>query len=381
MITGREPQLTTTHTHGLQRLSPRRLGTLLNLLNPDAISLDAAAAMLRNNNFYTRYNAARLLAQRGDRAARLVMAEALDADEVPTRAVVARQLHRFSWYSAEGLLRQALADADERVREAAVYALCDLRQLHAYQLLEETLAGEVDVVLKAAAWSLRAAPDPAAIPVLAQTIRAADPEVRIQALEALAASQQSDAMPIIRAALDDADPDVAYNAALSLVELDGMGELAEHVLQHADTGCEPALRGLFHASNYLHIDLANHPALDALLAALDAALNSPDTATRSAAIWPLAGLRHPESAALLTSAFEAEPDAEVQVHMLRVTTSLMRDDVFKALAERAPDSPHAVVRSLAVALHVAHQRGDMAAYDPAATAAAPLQRAELIRNA
>jgi len=62
-LTGREPRL--THKKGHYRLSLRGLGTMLNVLPPEAISLEAAAAALGSKDFYVRYNAARLLRRRG----------------------------------------------------------------------------------------------------------------------------------------------------------------------------------------------------------------------------------------------------------------------------------------------------------------------------
>ena len=48
-ITGREPRLAINNTkQGKRRLSLRHLATMLNVLPPEAISLDAAAEMLRN---------------------------------------------------------------------------------------------------------------------------------------------------------------------------------------------------------------------------------------------------------------------------------------------------------------------------------------------
>ena len=89
-ITGREPRL--AYKKGHYRLSLRGLGTMLNLLPPESISLDAAEAALRNKDFYVRYNAARLLRRRGDRDARIIMGDALLNGEVPTRASVASRV-------------------------------------------------------------------------------------------------------------------------------------------------------------------------------------------------------------------------------------------------------------------------------------------------
>src|SRR5688572_4283633 len=111
-ITGREPRLAVnTSKHGQRRLSLRHLATMLNVLPPEAISLDAAAAMLRNDEFFVRYNAARMLSRRGDREARLIMQDALVNGEPRTRATVARHLFGFSWFAAEPLIKQALKDS------------------------------------------------------------------------------------------------------------------------------------------------------------------------------------------------------------------------------------------------------------------------------
>src|SRR5512139_3646938 len=96
--TGREPRL--AYKKGHYRLSLRGLGTMLNILPPESIALDAAEAALRNKDFYVRYNAARLLRRRGDRDARTIMEDALLNGDVPTRSSVACELYGFSCYSA-----------------------------------------------------------------------------------------------------------------------------------------------------------------------------------------------------------------------------------------------------------------------------------------
>ncbi|MBE2272251.1 MAG: HEAT repeat domain-containing protein, partial [Anaerolinea sp.] len=223
-LTGREPRLSLQlGKRGEQRLSLRKLATMLNVLPPDAVSLQAAAEMLRNEEFFVRYNTAKMLGRRGDREARLVMQDALTTGEAPTRASVARHLYGFSWYTAEPLIRQALKDQDSRVREAAIYALCDLRELNAYQLMAEVLKSEGDDVKLAAAWGLRNSQDPAAVPSLELVLTATDPEVRIKGLEALGQNDTAEAVPVVRQAINDADPDVKYAATLSLLEL--VGEL------------------------------------------------------------------------------------------------------------------------------------------------------------
>src|SRR5687768_5225051 len=137
-VTGREPRLASGYTKkGERRLSLRRFATMLNLLPPEAVSLDALAAAVHNEEFFVRFNAAKMLSRRADRDSRLIMQEVLETGEVPSRASVARHLYGFSWFAAEPLIRMALKDKDYRVREAAIYALCDLRELNAYQLMVE----------------------------------------------------------------------------------------------------------------------------------------------------------------------------------------------------------------------------------------------------
>jgi HEAT repeat protein len=375
LITGREPHLITISKtrRGYQRLSLRRLGTLLNALPPDAISLDAAAAMLRSDDFYVRYHAARLLSERGDRAARLILQEALKEGNGPTRASVARHLHHFSWYAGESLLRQALADEDERVREGAVYALCDLRELAAYRVLVETLPGETDTVRGAAAWGLRNCQDSAAVPVLEVTMQAHDPDVRIKALEALSANNTPEAIPVVEKALvEDDDLEVVYNAVLSLIELrgtDGLCALADLITWTNGERLEPLLRGLFHATNYLHVPLSGHPAL---LDALAHALADDMPSARMAAVWVLAWMRDDRADALLREAFYREQSGLVQAHLLRVTVSLMAHvgaEFLQAGLQSADDT----VREQAEQL----QAAALAAYDENDAASKPLSRAEL----
>jgi bilin biosynthesis protein len=377
-ITGREPRLITTSStrRGYQRLSLRHLGTLINALPPGAIALEAAAEMLRSDDFYVRYNAARLLAERGDRDARLIMQAALSDGSAPTRASVARHLHRFSWYAAELLIRQALADEDERVREGAVYALCDLRELAAYQVLVDVLPGETDMVRSAAVWGLRNCQDSAAVPVLTAALHARDPEVRIKALEVLSANNSPEAAAAVEAVLHgDSDHEVVYNAVLSLIELrgaDGLYALAELITRTGGARLDPLLRGLFHATNYLHMPLTEHPSIDALLAALGHALEDPMPSARMAAVWTLAWMHDTRADSLLRDAFLREQESEVQAHMLRVTVSLMAE-AGQVMLDAALSSTDDTVRAQAERL----QKIARATYDESDTVSKPLSREEL----
>ena len=222
-ITGREPRLMTgLETKVERRLSLRRFATMLNVLPPESVSLEAVREAIHNEEFLVRFNAAKLLARRGDRDSRMIMEEVLKHSDIRARASVARHLYGLSWYSAEPLLNLALADSDARVREAAMYALADLRDLNAYQLMIRALKDEEsDDVREAAAFGLRDCQDSAAVPVLQEAFKARDPEVRIKVLEALGANNTAEAMPVVRQGLNDPFGYVKYAATLSLLELGG----------------------------------------------------------------------------------------------------------------------------------------------------------------
>lgn len=328
-LTGREPRLSLQlGKRGEQRLSLRKLATMLNVLPPDAVSLQAAAEMLRNEEFFVRYNTAKMLGRRGDREARLVMQDALTTGEAPTRASVARHLYGFSWYTAEPLIRQALKDQDSRVREAAIYALCDLRELNAYQLMAEVLKSEGDDVKLAAAWGLRNSQDPAAVPSLELVLTATDPEVRIKGLEALGQNDTAEAVPVVRQAINDADPDVKYAATLSLLELVGelwLQELSGIIGRTNGVTRQQVLRGFFHATNYLKIDVAKSKAADLMIDALETALLDDLEDVRMAVTWPLAWMRHERTPGVLRRAYLIEQSDNVKAHIVRVAASLMSE--------------------------------------------------------
>jgi HEAT repeat protein len=342
-LTGREPRL--THKKGHYRLSLRGLGTMLNVLPPEAISIDAAAAALRNKDFYVRYNAARLLRRRGDRDARVIMEEALTNGEAPTRASVARELYGFSWFSAEPLLRRALNDADERVHECAIYALSDLREMRGYQLMVEVLPAEPDHVKAAAAWGLHNCQDPEAVPVLKVALTAHDPEIRVKVLEALGANDTPEALPVVHEALDDPELEVKYAATLSLIELQSdasFPEVAHLIETSAGLTRQQILRGFFHATNYLALDVAQTPEADNVLDALENALLDPLPAARLAAVWPLAWIRHPRSPQILKYAYKTEPDAETKGRMVKIAFNLMSEAREEILLDAAQSKVEAV---------------------------------------
>ncbi len=356
-LTSREPRLSSSSQPGSRRLSLRGLATTLNLLPPEAISLAAAIEALHSPDWAVRAHAASLLARRGDRDARLTLQDALTRAEAPVRANVARQLHYFSWFAAEPLFRQALDDADWRVRESAIYALCQFHDPRAYQLMVEVLPDESDNVRLAAAWGLSLSPDPRAVPVLEIALRAQDPEVRIKTLESLGATQAAEAVPVVRAALQDSDLDVRYAATLSMLELAGEACLPELTGIIEDTrGPERLciLRGLFHATNYLRIDIALTPAVEDMIDTLSAASLDEDPEVRVLAAMTLAWMRHDLAATTLREIYHRERDSQVKARLLRAAIDLM-SPAGQDLLSDALRGQDALVRATAEYL-VTHRR-------------------------
>jgi len=286
------------------------------------------------------------------------MEDALIGGGVPTRASVARELYGFTWYSAEPLLRRALHDEDVRVHECAVYALCDLREVHGYQLMAETLLDEPDNVKAAAAWGLHNCQDPEAVPVLKVALTAHDPDVRVKVLEALGANDTPQALPIVREAIHDPDLDVKYAATLSLIELQSDLSFPEvaNLIEHTEGAVrQQILRGFFHATNYLALDVAQTPSADIVLDALENALLDELPAARLAAIWPLAWIRHPRAPEILKYAYKTEPDGETKGQMVKIAFNLMSEARDEILADAAQSNVPAVSEA-AEQIRIMHSR-------------------------
>lgn len=349
-LTGREPRLSVPdHVQGRWHLSLKNVAAMLNVLPPEAVSLSAAAAALNHHDYFVRRNAAKLLNRRGDRDARMVLQAALTGGSAPTRASAARFLYGFSWFAVEPLIQQALADADARVREAAVSALCEMRQLNAYRLIVDTLQQEEDNVRAAAAWGLQDCQDPDAVPVLEAVLLARDEEVRVKALEVLGMNGLPQGIPVVKKALADPHLEVVYAAALSWIELaqeDCLPELASVVAQAGGPVKEALVRGFFHATNYLKIDLTGPRTLVPSMSLLSAAVTDPYAPARMAAGWPLAWIRHPQAAALLKQAYFHEQNAEVKAHFIYVAINLF-SEVGDELLAAGQQSDLPVVRDMA----------------------------------
>lgn len=366
-ITGREPQIASAFGEkGKRRLSLRRLGTMLNILSPESVSLDAVREMIRSDEFHVRYNAAKLLGKRGDRDARLIVEDALENGGVRTRASVARNLHGFTWFSAEPLLKKAIQDKDPRVREGVIYALCDMGDLNAYNMMLEVLDGEEDSVLEAAAFGLRETQDSASVPVLQLVLKAKDPDVRIKGLEALGISGAPEAIPVVREAMFDPEPPVKYAAALSLLELSGEGwlqELAGVIGRTTGQTLEQVLLAFFHATNYLKIDVAKSSAAELMIDALETALLDEYASVRMAAIWPLAWMRHERTPVILKKTYRLEMDNEVKAHIVRVAAGLMSEASEEILQDALKSNDEVVKKAADKIMEERERTGVVATYD------------------
>jgi molecular chaperone DnaK (HSP70)/HEAT repeat protein len=346
--TGCEPSLAKREKAGF-RLSLNGLASMLNLLPPDKISVEAYAAALRSDDCMVRFNAAEQLSRRADRDARLAFEDVLRTGTPHQRASAAGHLYRFSWFAAEPLYRRALADNDQRVREAAIFSLCKMRLPESYALVTDILSDGSDALRMAAVWGLHSRPDPAAVPVLAVALRAANPEIRELALEVLGATESPVAIPVVKTALSDPNPDVQYAATLSWVELEREAcftELADAIQRTDGNERRAILRGFFHATNYMGIETGSAPDAAALINALDIALGDSLPEARLSAFLPLCWIRHPEAESALLEGFHREPSSDVRARMLSAALNLMSPQAARLL-EESFQSPDPLIRQTA----------------------------------
>ena len=327
---------------GLRRIL-RKLAWMPRFLPASQASLETLSADLKSVDSLVRFSAGDQLGKRADRAARLVMQDILQTGTPAQRASAVQHLYRFSWFSAEALFRQALGDADQRVREGAVLCLCKMRAPEAYRLAETTLkapdAG--DNLLQAAIWGVSSHPDVGSIPILEAASTAVDPEIRAQALEILGATGAVEGIPLARRLMDDPAIDVIYAATLSWVELAGQdcfSEMAVRIGSAHGQECHAIVRGFFHATNYMGLDVAGSPQSGQIIAALEAALTDELPETRIAVGMQLAWIHNPASNGVLREGFERECDQDVKAHLLRAAVQLASPVAPGLLASALKDS-------------------------------------------
>lgn len=337
------PALATKSAGGGFKLSLRNLASALHLLPPSQVSDQALAAALRSSNPLVRFNAAEILGKRGDREARLVMEDVLTNGAPAQRASAAQHIHRFSWFTAEGLFKQALQDTDPRVREGAVFGLCKMRVPEAYRLVLESLRqpSASDALRRAALWGASSRPDAGSVPMLDEIIATSAPDIREQALEVLGATGATSGIAVARRAVDDAGLTTKYAAVFSWVELAGeacFAEIATVITQTQGEARDAVLRGFFHGLNYIGADASAHPAADQLAAAFALSLSDAIPQTRISAARALAWLRRPAAEQALQAGFSAETDSNVKAHMLRVAVNLSSPIATELLQAAANDA-------------------------------------------
>ena len=327
VLSGCEPRLAARYSEtGRFHLSLRGLSTLLNSLPAQAVPIEVSVQALNSPEFYVRYSAAEALSKRGDPEARQALQAVLHTGTPPQRASVAANLHHLSWFTAEPMFRQILHDPDRRVREGAVYALCKLHSIESDQLLLEILPGEEDLVLLAVVWGVSVHPDMRWVPVLEITYQSKDLETRIKTLEMLGDTGASQALPLVRRALDASNLDEKYAAVLSYLELAGeaaIPDIIERIQISGGSTCAAYLRGFFHATNYLQIDVARCVQIETVQTALEKASRDPNPETRLIAVMSLAWLHTPACNQALQTAFERETQPAVKARLLYLAVSLM----------------------------------------------------------
>ncbi len=173
-------------------------------------------------------------------------------------------------------------------------------------------------------------------------------------LPGLSQPAESSQPALVLRSLDDPVLAVRYAAGLSWLELCGtacLKDYAARIEQACGKDRQPLLRALFHASNYLGIELSAPDVLATLLPALLAALHDDHPATRLGATWPLAWMQHPQADEALRSAFAAEMDADAQAEMLYIIHSLS-PKLGAELLLTAESSPAEVVQQMAARLRL-----------------------------
>ena len=206
----------------------------------------------------------------------------------------------------------------------------------------------------AALWGLSNHPDSSSIPLLAISLRAQDPKIRAESLELLGMTASPEAIPLVRQAiLGDLSADVRYEAALSLVELDGeksfslLAGLIENLYSWERLW---VIRGFFHASNYLRLDITASPSAAAVTGALEKALQDDLPETRKAAAMMLSWLHSPQANHILSEAYTQEQNSLVKADILVYAENLF-SPAGEALLLEALTSQDPIVQKTAQYLH------------------------------
>ena len=165
--------------------------------------------------------------------------------------------------------------------------------------------------------------------------------------------------------MNDPEPDVKYAATLSLLELAGeawLQELSGIIGRTNGITRQQVLRGFFHATNYLKIDVARTKSADLMIDSLETALLDDLDEVRMAVVWPLAWMRHQRTPIVLKRAYHIERNEEVQAHIVRVAASLM-SEAGEEILQDALKKPVGRVRAMAEKIVQDRASGKVASYE------------------
>ena len=110
---------------------------------------------------------------------------------------------------------------------------------------------------------------------------------------------------------------------LELKEETALVPLSER-LYHADSLTRHTiLKGFFHATNYLQIDIGRSSAVEEVLDALELVLQDLAPETRLAAIWLLAWTRHERAEIMLQRTYHQEVDPLMKGRILQLAVDLL----------------------------------------------------------
>jgi HEAT repeat protein len=161
--------------------------------------------------------------------------KSLDSKDVLTRRRAARLLAELGTTSAPAVERlvQALADADEEVRESAVEALGNIGPKAVPALLSALKSGKVRIRAGAlAAMGLQPAQAKVLVPEMIKAVKDTSPEVRCGAVSSLGhmGREARSAVPVLIKALCDGNRDVRLSTLYAMVRLGPVAEAAAPTL-------------------------------------------------------------------------------------------------------------------------------------------------------
>jgi HEAT repeat protein len=178
-----------------------------------------------------------------------------------------------------------------------------------------------------AVWGLQSYPDRGAVPLLGLILKTENVEIQAAALEVLGLCGSMDAISLVRDAVLSPHADVQYAATLSWVELAQSAcfeEIAEIIKTVNGKNLYPILRGLFHASNYMGIEVdENILGGEKLLLAVERATKDELPAVRLMASMILSSSHQDRAGEILLGAFRAERDSNTGAHILNNAVNLM----------------------------------------------------------